>query len=275
MKALSGSITRRGFLQTSATISGGLMLGVSLNAMSDRQAEATGMVNESSIGFFVRIEPDGRVIIGSPQPEMGQGVKTSLPMLIAEELDVDWSSVAVEQMPLGLTRDAEGNLAWLHVGQGAGGSTSVSDSWQPLREAGATARLMLLQAAAQRWQLPVAELTTEPGIVLHAGSNQSLNYGELAVEAAKLPLPETAPALKSREQFKIIGHPTKVVDGRDIVMGTAQYGIDAELPGQVYAVMERCPWHDGTLKSLDDTEAKKVPGVLDVLPLKGPEPGEP
>ena len=144
MNAPNGGITRRGFLQRSASVGGGLMLGVSLNAMSARQAEATGMVNESGIGFFVRIEPDGRVIIGSPPPEMGQGVKTSLPMLVAEELDVDWSSVDVEQMPLGLTRDAEGNMAWLHVGQGAGGSTSVSDNWQPLREAGATARSMLI-----------------------------------------------------------------------------------------------------------------------------------
>ena len=127
-------INRRRFLQSSATVAGGLMLGISVPGLNARQIEATGLPSEPGLGYFVRIEPDGAVIIGSPQPEMGQGVKTSLPMLIAEELDVDWDDVTVEQMPLGLKRDEEGNLAWLHVGQGAGGSNSVVGNWQPLRE---------------------------------------------------------------------------------------------------------------------------------------------
>ena len=160
MNALAG-ISRRRFLQTSATVTGGLMMGIHLNSASARQMEAVGVPSEPGIGFFVRIEPDGRVIIGSPQPEMGQGVKTSLPMLIAEELDVDWSTVSVEQMPLGLKRE-DGKLAWLHVGQGAGGSTSISEAWQPLREAGASARQLLMQAAANRWQVDIGQLRTEP-----------------------------------------------------------------------------------------------------------------
>ncbi len=275
LKRLGMNLSRRGFLQCGATVGGGLLMGVSINALSERQVEATGVVNESGIGFFVRIEKDGSVIIGSPQPEMGQGVKTSLPMLIAEELDVDWDNVQVEQMPLGLTRDAEGNMAWLHVGQGAGGSTSVSGNWLPLREAGATARLQLMQAAADRWQLPLAELSTEPGVVVHAGTGKRMPYSELAAAAAVLPLPEAAPALKDQSEFRIIGKPARVVDAKDIVTGKAKYGIDADLPGQVYAVMERCPWHDGTVRSLDDTAARKIDGVIDVIALDGPKPGEP
>lgn len=268
-------VNRRQFLRTSATLAGGMMLGVSVNTMSTRQAQATGLVNESGIGFFVRIEPDGQVIIGSPQPEMGQGVKTSLPMLIAEELDVDWAMVSVEQMPLGLKRDAEGKLAWLHVGQGAGGSTSVTDAWQPLREAGATARHLLVQAASDRLQVDAVELSTEPGIVVHAASGRRLPYGELAADAARLPLPAVAPELKKRHQYRIIGQPTPVVDAQDIVTGRATYGIDASLPGQVYASVERCPWHDGSLISVDDKTARAVPGVLDVVPLQGPQAGQP
>jgi isoquinoline 1-oxidoreductase beta subunit len=274
MSAAAG-LNRRQFLSSGASIAGGLMLGVSVNALSARQIEATGIVNEGGIGFFVRIEPDGRIIIGSPQPEMGQGVKTSLPMLIAEELDVEWDSVSVEQMPLGIKRDAEGNMAWLHVGQGAGGSTSVIDAWTPLREAGASARQLLMQAAANRWQVPLADLNTEPGVVVHAASGRRLRYSELAADAARLPLPETAPPLKSREQYRIIGKPTGVVDALDIVTGTAVYGIDANLPGQVYASVERCPWHDGTVRSVDDKAARAVPGVVDVVALQGPEPGAP
>ena len=231
---------RRQFLQTSATVAGGLMLGVTVPGLSARQIEATGMPSEPSIGYFVRIEPDGAVVIGSPQPEMGQGVKTSLPMLIAEELDVDWSQVTVEQMPMGIKRDEEGNLAWLHVGQGAGGSTSVSGNWQPLREAGATARQLLMQAAANRWQVALDEVTTEPGVVIHRASGRRLGYGDVAAEATSLPLPETAPPLKDPANFRIIGKPTNVVDAQDIVTGRAEYGIDANLPGQVYATIERC-----------------------------------
>jgi isoquinoline 1-oxidoreductase beta subunit len=267
-------LNRRQFLRSGATVAGGLMLGITLDSASARQIETIGMPNEPGIGFFVHIEPDGSVIIGSPQPEMGQGVKTSLPMLIAEELDVDWASVSVVQMPLGLKRE-EGKLAWLHVGQGAGGSNSIVGAWTPLREAGASARQMLVQAAANRWGVESSELQTEAGVVHHRSSGRSLNYGELAADAAKLPLPEEVPPLKTRDQYRIIGKPTPVVDALDIVTGRAEYGIDAQLPGQVYASIERCPWHDGKFIKIDDSAARKVSGVIDVVPLEGPPPGQP
>ena len=273
MNAQAG-ISRRRFLHTSATLTGGLMMGIHLNSASARQMEAVGVPGEPGIGFFVRIEPDGRVIIGSPQPEMGQGVKTSLPMLIAEELDVDWSTVSVEQMPLGLKRE-DGKLAWLHVGQGAGGSTSISGAWQPLREAGASARQLLMQAAANRWRVDIGQLRTEPNVVIDPASGRRLSYAELATDAASLPLPETAPPLKDRSEYRIIGQPTPVVDAEDIVTGRAGYGIDANMPEQVYATVERCPWHDGSVISVDDKAARAVSGVLDVIKLEGPKPGEP
>ncbi|MBN7795931.1 xanthine dehydrogenase family protein molybdopterin-binding subunit [Parahaliea mediterranea] len=269
-------LPRRRFLQLGAAVGGGLLLGIRLPALGEEKpAGSIGAPPEGTLAFFVRIDPDGAVTIGSPQPEMGQGVKTSLPMLIAEELDVDWARVRVAQMPMGIQRNTEGQMSWLHVGQGAGGSTSIASSWQPLREAGATARQLLTQAAANRWQVDIGSLSTEPGAVVHAGGNRRLGYGELAAEAARLPLPTAPPPLKAPGEFRIIGTPRPVVDAEDIVTGRARYGIDARLPGQVYAVIERCPWLDGRLLTVDDKAARAVPGVIDIVLIEGPAAGEP
>ena len=264
------SIQRRDFIKAGASVAGGLMLGISLPGRAEDKSGAVGVPAGPHLAFLVRIEPDGQIVIGAPNPEMGQGVKTSLPMLVAEELDVAWEDVTVEQMPLGIKRDAEGNLAWLHVGQGAGGSTSVSGGWQPLREAGATARHLLLQAASGRWNVPMEELNTERGQVLHVASARRAPYAEFAAEASTLPLPQSAPALKDPSQFHIIGSSQNVVDAEDIVTGRAGFGIDASLPGQVYASIERCPWHDGKLLSLDDKAARAVPGVIDIVKIDTP-----
>lgn len=273
------ALNRRHFIKASATIAGGLALGVSLPGRVEEKApDLAGSVGEPNgphLAYLVRIEPDGQVIIGAPSTEMGQGVKTSLPMIIADELDVAWQDVRVEQMPLGIKRDSEGNMSWLHVGQGAGGSTSISMGWQPLREAGATARQLLLQAAGERWGVSPESLSTERGVIFHADSGRRGRYGDFAAAAAALPLPENPPTLKSADEFQIIGRPQAVVDGREIVTGQAEFGIDAALPGQVYASIERCPFHDGTLARLDDKAARKLPGVIDVVPIEGPAPGEP
>ncbi len=268
------ALNRRHFLKAGATLAGGLVLGVSLPTRSEDKAGSVGEPDRPHLAYLVQIEPDGRIIIGAPNPEMGQGVKTSLPMIVAEELDVDWASVTVEQMPLGIKRDSEGNLSWLHVGQGAGGSTSVSEGWQPLREAGATARLLILQAAAERWGVPVTALNTERGMVLHAASGRRADYGEFAAAASALPLPENAPALKSTSEFRIVGQSQRVVDAEAIVTGKAGYGIDATLPGQVYASIERCPYRDGSVASVNDKAARRVPGVIDIVPIEGPAAGE-
>ncbi|MGH8496790.1 MAG: molybdopterin cofactor-binding domain-containing protein [Gammaproteobacteria bacterium] len=263
-------LSRRQFLQISASISGGLLIGIPLTGARSNPAQGGG-----KIGHFVRIDPDGTVTIGSPQPEMGQGVKTSLPMLVAEELDVAWERVRVEQMPLEITRGTDGEVTWLHVGQGAGGSTSVSENWQLLREAGARARQLLMLAAAESWGVAASDCRTEPGYVLHSASGRRAGYGQLAARAAALTPPEEAPPLKKRADFRIIGKAKPVVDCKDIVTGRATYGIDASLPGMRYAVIARSPYLDGRVKRFNADKARKLPGVIDVVHIEGPGPEAP
>jgi len=268
---LQVNLGRRHFLVSGMSVAGGLLVGLPLEPLfaTDDPAPTNG-----KIGYFVEIRPDGSVVIGVAQPEIGQGVRTSLPMLIAEELDVAWSAVRVDQMPLGIVRTADG-YDWKYGGQGVGGSTSITDNWQFLREVGATARQMLIQAAAASWNVRPDQCRTESGAVICDVQNQRVEYREVAAAAALLPPPEKAPALKDPAQFRIIGQPQNVIDGRDIVTGQARYGIDTFMPGMRYASMERCPWLDGGIEALDDSAARQVPGVLDVVVIEGPKPAEP
>jgi len=252
---------------------GGLVLTACIPCAAARTS--TGTTNESHpIGMLVRIEQDGSVVIGSRQPEIGQGVKTSLPMIIAEEMDADWSRVRVEQLPLGIIRKPDGTFDWKYGGQGAGGSTSIPDAWADLRQAGAQVRHVLMQAAAREWQTPIAKLDTEAGFVVHADGRR-LAYGDLAAVAATLSLATQPLPLKDPRRYRIIGSEQRVVDAADIVTGRAQYGIDATLPGRLVAVVARCPTFDGELKSFDASAAKKIRGVRDVIVLSGPKHGEP
>jgi isoquinoline 1-oxidoreductase subunit beta len=262
---------RRQFLVSGLTAAGGFLLGV---PAFNLQADAGTDLQAGKVGFFVEVRPDNRVFIGCAQPEIGQGVRTSMPMLVAEELDVEWSSVHVRQMPLGILKTSDG-YAWKYGGQGAGGSTSVSDNWEFLREVGATARQMLIEAAAQRWSVSAESCRTEPGVVVCDDPKMRASYAELAAEAAQLPTPTEKPKFKDPASFRIIGKPAKVVDARDIVTGAARYGIDTVVPGMRYAVIQRCPYLDGTVVSFNDSATRKVPGVLDVFQIDGPKPGEP
>lgn len=263
----SPTLSRRDFLLASATAAGGMMIGFPLRGTSAAGA--------TQLDFCIRIEPDDRVVIACPNPDMGQGVRTSLPMLVAEELDIDWNRVSVEQMPLAIMKNPDGEgYTWKYVPQGAGGSTSITGHWDRLRQTGAAARQMLIQAAAQSWGVAPETCSAKLGIVHHAPSNQSARYGELAAAAAKIK-PPADPPLKQRRDYRIIGTPRSTIDAKDIVTGTAVYGIDAEIPGMAHAVIARCPWFDGKLRSVDDSAARAVPGVIDVIPLDGPEPGQP
>jgi isoquinoline 1-oxidoreductase beta subunit len=262
---------RRRLLIGGLTAGGGFLLGFpAMHWAGDSPEDANG----GQIGFFVEIRPDNQVVIGVAQPEIGQGVRTSMPMLVAEELDVEWSSVSIRQMPLGIVKTADG-FAWKYGGQGAGGSTSVTDNWTYLREVGATARQMLVQAAANQWKTSPDQCRTEPGWVICDSRGQRASYASLAAAAAALPVPDGKPDLKEASSFRIIGQAAKVMDARAIVTGRAQYGIDTDRPGMRYAVIQRCPFLDGTVVSFDDSEARKVPGVLDVFTIDGPKPGEP
>ncbi len=258
-------VTRRGFLQASLTASGGLLL-----------APAVGFGAEGGppnpLGLYLRIEPDNRIHIGARSPEIGQGVRTSLPMILADELDVDWSQVTVEQLPLGI--DFSGPTPqWRYGPQGAGGSTSIPGAWNDLRQVGAQARWLMRAAAAQRWGVPLDEVTTARGHALHGG--RRLPYGELVALAATLALPSGPVPVKKPEEYRIIGRPQPVTDAREIVTGRARYGIDVSEPGAHVAVLLRCPYFDGGIARYDDRAARAVPGVRAVVVVPGPKPDEP
>jgi isoquinoline 1-oxidoreductase beta subunit len=267
------SYTRRHILITGSSVAGGFVLGLPSFCLS-RHALAQEPDSDRQIGFFVEINADGSVIIGSNQPEIGQGVRTALPMLVAEELDVEWSSVSVRQMPLGIVKTDDG-YAWKYGGQGVGGSTGLTDNWDFMREVGATARHQLIRAAAARLGVPESNCTTRPGYVVCQSLGEEISYGELVADAARLPLPEASPPLKDMDDYRIVGTRLKTIDAIDIVTGKAKYGIDTVRADMRYAVIARSPYLNGRVRLFDDTESRKVAGVLDVFKLDGPEPGAP
>jgi isoquinoline 1-oxidoreductase subunit beta len=259
-------LTRRAFVIAGTTAAGALVLGVPL-----RRADAG---DERRLGFFIEIRSDGEVIIGSNQPEIGQGVRTALPMLVAEELDVDWQLVRVVPMPLGIVKTADG-YDWKYGGQGVGGSSGVTDNWDYMRKVGAAARQRLILAAAGRWGVSADDCTTEPGEVVCAKIDRRLPYAALVTDAAAIDVPDETLPLKRAEDYRIVGRPQDMIDARDIVTGRTRYGLDTRQPGMHYAVIARSPWLNGSPESFDDTAARKIDGVLDVFAIEGPAPGEP
>ncbi len=263
-------LTRRRVLIAGSGLAGSFVLGWPTFAKDQATTDST----SRQIGFFVQIDEDGTITIGSNQPEIGQGVRTALPMLVAEELDVDWANVRVKSMPLGLVRTADG-YTWKYGGQGVGGSTGLTSNWEFMRAAGATARRQLMQVAAKQFGVDISDCRTEPGVVICDDAGKRATYGSLATRAAQLTLPEEAPALKDISQYRIIGKRQKTIDARDIVTGRAKYGIDTHKDGMRYAVMARSPWLNGRARSFDDKAALKVNGVLKVIKIDGPQPGAP
>ncbi len=269
MSARAPVVSRRIFLQATLSASGALVLAPALL----RAAGAPAGSPENPLGVLIRIEPDNRIVIGATGAEIGQGVKTSLPMILAEELDADWSQVAVEQMPLSI--DFSGKAPrWRWGAQGAGGSTNIPDAWAELRQFGAQGRWLMRQAAARHWHVPLDAVTTRAGHALHP-DGRKLPYGELVKAAAGLALPADPVPLKSPSEYRVIGRPRRVVDAEEIVTGRSRYGIDVREPGARTAVMLRCPYFDGDIAKLDDAEARAVPGVRAVAVVRGPKPGEP
>ncbi len=229
---------------------------------------------KGDIGPFVVVNADNSVVIGAHVPDMGQGTFTSLPMLIAEELDVAFARVTVEPMPLLLARNEKGQArSYLGAGQStAGGSNSVRVGYMQLRKAGARARRMILEAAADRWAVPVDTLTTRDGMVFHAASGRQSTYGALASAASRRPEPQGDLALKDPKDFTIIGKPQRHRDADRIVRGEPLFGIDAEMPGMLHAVIARSPYLFGTVATVDDTAARMVPGVREIVPIHGLRP---
>lgn len=223
---------------------------------------------------FLELSPDGSIVIGSNQPEIGQGLRTALLMSIAEELDADWDTVKVQQMPLGLVKTADG-FTWAYGGQGVGGSAGLTGAFKYMLEVGATARQQLIAAAADEWGVAVDECRTDRGVVYCDSLQRQLPYNELLTAAAQRPLPAGKPKLKATADYRIVGTNRKTVDARDIVTGKAVYGVDTAQPDMRYAVIARAPILNAAVASFDDTSARAVDGVLDVFKIDGPQAGQP
>ncbi|MGD8278737.1 MAG: molybdopterin-dependent oxidoreductase [Gemmatimonadota bacterium] len=250
---------RRQFLRVSAIAGGGLLIGTHLDWLGTGEAAAE--TADAAINAWIRITPDNVVTIMAQNPEIGQGVKTMLPMLIADELDVDWKDVRVEQASL----DTDSFRR-----QSAGGSTATPTHFEPMRRAGAAGRAMIVAAAAGTWGVPVAECTTAAGVVRHAGSNRSATYGELAAKAATMPAPDMdAVPLKQPKDYRIIGTRIPGVDNHAIVTGKPLFGIDTELPDMVHAVYVKCPVFGGKVLDANLDDVKAEPGVKDAFVIEG------
>lgn len=252
---------RRSFIKISALAGGGMLVGFNWMATSCNANSSKGLAVPDEwfkINGYLKIGENGVVTIMSPNPEIGQNVKTSMPMIVAEELDVDWTKVLVEQAPLDTS---------IFNRQLAGGSDSIKQSWPGLRMAGASARKMLKDAAAKKWNVPVDEITTEMGVLYHKNSGKEAGYGEVASAAAQLPVPKEV-ELKDLKDFKIIGTSKKNVDGQKIVTGQPLFGLDYRKDGMLIAMVVHPPAFGMKLKSFDATEAKTKPGIKDVFKIK-------
>jgi CO/xanthine dehydrogenase Mo-binding subunit len=254
-------LSRREFLTVSAAVGGGLLIGVGMSTATENSRAASG--DPAFVpNAFVRIAPNGEVTLMFGPVEMGQGTYTSLPMLIAEELEVDMKSVRVEHAPPNDKLYANSALGF----QATGNSTAVRTSYEPLRRAGATARVLLVQAAAQRWAVDPGSCRAAHGEVVHASSGRRLKYGALVAEAARQPVPAKVD-LKALADFKLIGTSAKRLDTPGKVNGTANYGIDVRVPGMKIATLAQSPVVGGRLRSVDDTKAKAVRGVRQIVRL--------
>lgn len=254
----STKTSRRDFLKIAATAGGGLFLGFHMSSCDSPKMKVLSdeEILQGALGFnsYLSVAPDGHVVIYSPNPELGQNIKTSFPMIVAEELDADWEKVKVIQANLDTEK---------YDRQVTGGSGAMPHSWERLRKAGATARQMLMEAAAKRLDVPLSALSTDKGYVVHQQSGKKLSYGDLANEASQFTVPADV-KLKDRKDFKIIGKPVRNVDNAAMFTGKPLYGLDVYREGMLNAMIQRAPF-GMKLKDFSADEAKAIPGIVDVV----------
>jgi isoquinoline 1-oxidoreductase subunit beta len=250
---------RRDFIKITSLTGGGLVLGFSWFGSEAAPAiiNKPTVAGDSLFNSYLSIATDGTITIFSPNPELGQNVMTSFPMIVADELDADWSKVKAVQAPLDKKFDR----------QLTGGSGAIPHSWKRLRTAGATARYLLIAAAAKKWNVDASECTAANSFVLHSKTGNKLSYGELAEEASKITVPTDVP-LKNRKDFKIIGTAVKNVENKNIVIGKGMFGLDFYREGMVFAMIQRPPAFGTKIKSVNDAAAKTMPGIIDVVTFK-------
>jgi len=253
-------LARRSFLKVSLAAGGGMLLTAAIPVRAKAATLGKPGPDAVALNAYLRIAPDGKVTITAKNPEVGQGVKMMLPMLIAEELDADWNTVQIEQADL----DAR------YPGQVAGGSTATPLNWLPMRQVGAAGRQMLIAAAAAQWSVPEAECGTAAGQVQHTPSGRTLTYGALATQAAAMPVPDVKSLkLKDPKTFRIIGQPTRNIEVPRIVTGQPIFGIDVTVPGMLYAVFQKCDVHGGKLVRSNAADIRKLPGVRAAFEVRG------
>lgn len=258
-------LDRRSFLQVTALAGGGLMIGMYAPSALSQGRGAAGPAPAPVPSNYITINPDNTFTIIAKNPETGQGIRNALPQIIADELDVDWSQVKIQQ----------GDRDQAKYGQQIeGGSTAIPSNYAPSRQIGAAGRALVLAAAADNWGVPVTDLTTASGVVRHAASNRTATYGSLAAKAATMPLPATIP-LKDPKDFKIIGKPLPGSDNLAIVTGKPSFSVDVNPPGMLHAVLEKCPVFGGRVTAANIDEIKKLPGIRHAFIVEPPPPAAP